>query len=81
MDSQQYLDIFKTTLKKSGNNFGFMQENKQRFKFYQDNDPKHKSNMVRMWLPYNCGSHRHSCPKFGFKSYRKFLVKKKSKVI
>ena len=35
--------------------FGFMQDNKPRFKFYKHNDPKHRSNMVRMWLPYNCG--------------------------
>ena len=45
MDAQQYLDILKTYLK----------ENKPRFKFYQYNDPKHRSNMVRMWQPYNSG--------------------------
>ena len=35
--------------------FGFMQENKPRFKFYHDNDPKHRTNMVRMWLPGHRG--------------------------
>ena len=55
MDAQQYLDILKTNLIRNSNKFGFMQEIKPRFKFYQDNDPKHRLNMVRMWLPYNCG--------------------------
>ena len=55
MDAQQYSDILKTNLKRSANKFGFMQENKPRFKFYQDSDPKHRSNMVRMWLPHYCG--------------------------
>ena len=31
-----------------------MQENKARFKFCLDNDPQHRSSMLRMWLPYNC---------------------------
>ena len=55
IDPQQYLDILKTNLKISSNKFGFMQENKPGFKFYQDKYPKHRSNMVRMWLTYNCG--------------------------
>ena len=43
MDAQQYLEILKANLKISANKFSFMQENKPRFKFYQDNDPKHRS--------------------------------------
>ena len=31
-----------------------MHENKPRFKFYQNNEPKNRSNMERMWLLYNC---------------------------
>ena len=46
IDSQLYLDILKTNLKRSANKFGFMRENKPRFKFYQDYDPKHRSNMA-----------------------------------
>ena len=42
MDAQQYLDIFKTNLKRSANKFGFMQENKSKLKFYKDNDRKYR---------------------------------------
>ena len=42
-------------LTNSARKFGFIRDKKQNFKFYQDNDPKHKSHMVRMWLLYNCG--------------------------
>ena len=52
MDTQQYMDILKMNLKRRANKFTIMQENKSRFKFDQDNDPKHRPNMVRMWLPY-----------------------------
>ena len=31
MDSQEYLEILKTNLKRSANKFGFMQKNKPRF--------------------------------------------------
>lgn len=55
MDAQQYLNILKSHLVSSARKFGFIRDNKPQFKFYQDNDPKHKSHMVRMWLLYNCG--------------------------
>lgn len=55
MDAEHYLNILKTNLTGSARNFGLMRENKPLFKFYQDNDPKHKSHVVRMWLLYNCG--------------------------
>lgn len=55
MDAQKYLDILKRNLVSSARKFGFIRDNKPQFKFYQDNDPKHKSHIVRMWLLYNCG--------------------------
>lgn len=55
MDAQHYLSILKSHLINSANKFGFISNNKPHFKFYQDNDPKHKAHMVRMWLLYNCG--------------------------
>lgn len=54
MDAEQYLNILKCHLINSANKFGFNGDNKPRFKFYQDNDPKHKAHMVRMWLLFNC---------------------------
>ncbi|GFX94356.1 transposable element Tcb1 transposase [Trichonephila clavipes] len=50
MDQDVYLDILKTNLPlcvqklSLGNNW----------RFYQDNDPKHKAYRVRSWLLYNC---------------------------
>ncbi|GFW00379.1 transposable element Tcb1 transposase [Trichonephila clavipes] len=50
MDQNVYLDILKTNLPRCvqklslGNNW----------RFYQDNDPKHKAYKVRSWLLYNC---------------------------
>lgn len=55
MDAKQYLNILKTKLRSSAAKFGFISNNKPHFKFYQDNDPKHKAYNVRMWLLYNCG--------------------------
>lgn len=55
MDSTQYLQILKRHLVSSATKFGFVTNNKPYFKFYQDNDPKHKEHRVRMWLLYNCG--------------------------
>lgn len=50
MDQEQYLDILKQNLPQSAHKFGFGNN----FKFYQDNDPKHKAWNVRSWLLYNC---------------------------
>jgi len=55
MNAQQYLQILKTHLKASAENFGLITDNRPKFKFYQDNDPKHKELNVRTWLLYNCG--------------------------
>nr|pir transposase - fruit fly (Drosophila melanogaster) transposon element S [Drosophila melanogaster] len=55
MNAVQYLDILKTNLKASAEKFGLFSNNKPNFKFYQDNDPKHKEYNVRNWLLYNCG--------------------------
>jgi len=55
MNAVQYLDILKSNLKASAKKFGLFSNNKPNFKFYQDNDPKHKECNVRNWLLYNCG--------------------------
>lgn len=50
MNKEQYLQILKQNLHKSAEKLGI----RNTFKFYQDNDPKHKSYIVRNWLLYNC---------------------------
>lgn len=55
MNAEQYFQILKTNLHQSATKFGFISENRPTFKFYQDNDPKHKEYNVRNWLLYNCG--------------------------
>lgn len=55
MDAGKYLSILKCHLVNSARKFGFIKDNKPVFKFYQDNDPKHKFQMVKLWLLYNCG--------------------------
>lgn len=50
MDQNMYLDILKQNLKQSAEKFGLQGS----FKFYQDNDPKHKAQRVKQWLLYNC---------------------------
>lgn len=50
MDKRAYLDILKKNLKASAEKMGLL----DRFKFYQDNDPKHKSYLVQEWLLDNC---------------------------
>lgn len=50
MDQNVYLKILKENLKESASKMGLG----KRFKFYQDNDPKHKAQNVRLWLLYNC---------------------------
>lgn len=57
MTKEVYLDILKNDLCSSARKFGFFDpENPQKlnFKFYQDNDPKHKSYICKSWLLYNC---------------------------
>lgn len=54
MDAQQYLQILQGHLIKSAEQFGFPGDIKPQFKFYQDNDPKHKEHTVKMWLLFNC---------------------------
>jgi len=49
------------------------------FKFYQDNNPKHKSRIVQEYLLYNCLKVLHPLPSITsstvtrFKSHRKFM--------
>lgn len=50
MDKTIYLKILKENLIQSAENLGLISN----FRFYQDNDPKHKSNVVPTWLIWNC---------------------------
>lgn len=57
MTKELYLDILKTELTDSVKKFGLLapdNPNKFKYKYYQDNDPKHKSYLSRSWLLYNC---------------------------
>lgn len=50
MDRFGYLNILKENLKQSAEKLGILEN----FAFYQDNDPKHKSNVAQMWLIHHC---------------------------
>lgn len=50
MGNRMYLGILRRNLKESALKLG-LQNN---FTYYQDNDPKHKTENVRLWLVYNC---------------------------
>lgn len=50
MDAKQYIEILKENLHASAEKLGI----RQTFQMYQDNDPKHKAWITRMWLLYNC---------------------------
>lgn len=52
IDKIVYLNILKNNLKQSAVKMGLSDS----FKFYQDNDPRHKSYIVREWLLYNCAN-------------------------
>lgn len=57
MTKEVYLDILKNELTASIKKFGFIDPvnpNKLNYKYYQDNDPKHKSYLCKSWLLYNC---------------------------
>ena len=56
MNKESYLNIFRQNLKESANELGVLDS----FKFYQDNDPKHKSRLNQEWLIYNCPKVLHS---------------------
>lgn len=49
MNQDVYLEILKNNLRSSAEKLGILDT----FKFYQDNDPKHKAYKVRSWLLYN----------------------------
>jgi transposase len=50
MNQYVYMDLLKSNLKVSAQKLGI----EKSFSFYQDNDPKHKAWINRMWLLYNC---------------------------
>lgn len=50
LTKEGYLSILKNNLRQSAEQLGI----ERTFKLYQDNDPKHKSYLVREWLLYNC---------------------------
>ena len=50
MDKYVYCDILKKNLKESATKLGI----ENNFVFYQDNDPKHSSYLIREWCLYNC---------------------------
>lgn len=57
MDVKQYLQILKTNLKSSAEKFGLITDNMAKFKFYQDNDPKHRVQCeslgaLQLWKSY-----------------------------
>ena len=57
MTKEVYLDILKNDLITSIKKFGFIDPvnaNIFYYKYYQDNDPKHKSYLCKSWLLYNC---------------------------
>lgn len=50
MNKESYLNILRQNLKVSADKLGILDS----FKFYPDNDPKHKSRLIQEWLLYNC---------------------------
>lgn len=57
MTKEVYLDILKNELTASIKKFGFIDPvnpNKFNYKYYQDNDSKHKSYLCKSRLLYNC---------------------------
>ena len=50
MDKNMYLNILRRNLLQSAENLDI----KEKFRFYQDNDPKHKAAVAQSWLIWNC---------------------------
>lgn len=50
MDKKMYLDLLKDNLVQSPDKMGI----RDSFRFYQDNDPKQTSGIVKTWLIWNC---------------------------
>lgn len=50
MDRFVYLNILKNNVKQSAEKLGI----KDNFAFYQDNDPKHTSEVCKLWLIHHC---------------------------
>lgn len=58
MDKYGYLDILKRNLNQSAEKLGLNHE----YYFMHDNDPKHTSHIVKLWLLYNVPKQLHSPP-------------------
>lgn len=58
MDKNVYLNLLKNNLHQSAENMGI----RDSFKFYQDNDPKHKARIVQEFLLYACPKVLHPPP-------------------
>lgn len=58
VDKSKYLEILKQNLIKSATDMNI----RGTFKFYQDNDPKHKSRIVQEYLLYNYPKVLHPLP-------------------
>lgn len=50
MDKNMYLNILKEVLIQSAEKLG----NKDNFRSFQHNDPKHKSGLVQSWIIWDC---------------------------
>jgi hypothetical protein len=58
LDAEGYLELLKSHLRQSANRLGI----EHRFKYYEDNDPKHRSRLVQEWLLYNVPKVLHPPP-------------------
>lgn len=50
MTASRYVELLKGHLKQSAEKMGILKS----FKYYEDNDPKHKARLVQEWQLYNC---------------------------
>lgn len=58
LNAEKYRDLLRTHLRQSADKLGILDS----FKFYEDNDPKHRARSVQEWLLYNCPRVLHPPP-------------------